>query len=413
MKNKDKTTQSTTLYDKVVMFVLLTFPILQIYDLGPLNLALFCELSLIAIGICTKQLNYQLPRNLSKYLLYICFVIVISADFNLSWLSRLLGIGHTFLLFVLFYSRFEFAYFIKLYRRIAIVCILFFFFQEFIYRTTGFRPTGIIPFLPVTLGDGGNALSEYMSIASRSSYFFSEPAHVAQFLLPLLAYELFYRNGRRSDILIGASLLALLLLMSGNGVIGLICIFIAYILHYAKNVKSGYKYFALAIIISATTYGAIRFAETEVGQIVSKRTEELSMVSSVTGDDSGFVRIYRGYYVYDNLNFFEKTFGLFNFERLRERINSSSVGWAFEANDDYFNVIQNVLIKTGILGMLIFLIFLFRDLWYKNTEYSKCIIFIFLVFSFVTNMYLTPTMVLYTVLPYYFKYKVAKNQVYE
>lgn len=59
--------------------------------------------------------------------------------------------------------------------------------------------------LPLTIGDADLDISgweERTSLYARSSAFFSEPAHFAQYLLPLLVIELFYVSDKSLDIVV-------------------------------------------------------------------------------------------------------------------------------------------------------------------------------------------------------------------
>ena len=397
-----------SLYDKVVMIVLLLYSILNIYGVEAMTIAEGLTIILLGVGLLTNKLSFKLTKYIRFYLIYMCLVIVVSADFNFNWISRLIGVAYTYLTFSLFYSRINLTYFLKVYRILSLFFICFFFIQEVSFATIGTRPVGIIPFLPVVSDLGTDDFSSHLSIASRSSSFFSEPAHFAQFLLPLLAYEVFMRKGCDRNLIVLMISVTILMLLSGNGIIGFGVLLCYYIWNYTKSVKKTYRYLAIIVIAGLVSIGITYYMSSESGQVLLNRTNELTLADPEVGSESGFVRIYRGYFVYDNLNLFEKIVGLGNFERLRERIVTSSVGWTFDDNDNYFNVIQNVLIRTGILGMIIMLLFLFKDLWHKNNACAKSLVLVFFTFSFMSNLYLTPTMILYTIIPYCLKFKKEK-----
>ena len=74
------------------------------------------------------------------------------------------------------------------------------------YMSFGYRIIGIFTFLPIEVkGIVGSydSISDWADVAierERSSAFFSEPAHLVQFLLPLVIAELFYVADKKAYI---------------------------------------------------------------------------------------------------------------------------------------------------------------------------------------------------------------------
>jgi len=117
---------------------------------------------------------------------------------------------------------------------------------------------------------------------------------------------------------------------------------------------------------------------------------------------SGFFRIYRGYYVYDNLSPIEKIIGVNDFSTLKARINTSEVGFMFGDDDTYFNAVQDIMIRTGLIGLFIFILFL-ADLWKHNNYLGKSLICCLITLAFISAINLTSTMAMFLVLAIYAK----------
>lgn len=132
-----------------------------------------------------------------------------------------------------------------------------------------------------------------------------------------------------------------------------------------------------------------------MGQFIIERQDE-------TNDDqrirtSGFLRIYRGYYVYEALSKSEKVFGANNQNMMDRAISRCPISYMFKNNDYYYNTFQNIIIRTGVVGAIIFfmmLVFLYR----KATQPGKTILVSMAVLSFIASFYLSYMMLLYLII---------------
>ena len=214
--------------------------------------------------------------------------------------------------------------FLRFYRIIVLVNIAFLFFQESLYYAFGYRIIGILSFLPLTNIGGANfEASQYAdtaSMAARSSAFFSEPAHFAQFLLPLLIVELFYVRSKMAYVRSSVYVMALLVLASGNAVLGLGVIGIFLILYVLKHLHPlvSMAIVTFSIIIIGVSVNMVM--ETEYGEKLVERVEELE--PDQTQVSSGFIRIFRGYYIWDEMDIKEKLIGINSIQEVGEKINS-------------------------------------------------------------------------------------------
>ena len=386
------------LINKGIIWLLVLSPILQIYGIGPFNLCEFLTWGVIGIGILKHILNFKMPALLLRYFIYLLFATFLSCFFNLSELiGRSFGVVHSLLVFALFFSIKDVGYLYKAYKYFTLAAMVLFFAQEISYATTGVRISGLIPFLPLnsTFSDFENTYSfhDFLRLAKRSSSFFSEPAHFAQFLLPFLPLSLYFERGQKKIIYPGLAVISLFMLQSGNGIVGLCVLLVVYTFYYFNYLSIRYKIVLVVVVVVFLALGVRSLVSSEIGQQYWGRSSELLSTTGDTEDASGFVRIYLGYYVYNEYNVFEKIIGINNFTEIQSKILQSPYGSLLNGVL-YFNTIQNYLIKAGLIGLLFFLLLL-REIYRGNNIYGKSIIITFFVLSLMANMYLTPVMILY------------------
>ena len=132
----------------------------------------------------------------------------------------------------------------------------------------------------------------------------------------------------------------------------------------------------------------------------------LGRSESVSGEvdtSSGFIRTFRGYYIYDEYNLFEKIIGINNIETIKKKRDQCKVSWTFaDDNDVYVNCIQDVLLRTGLIGAIIFMLMLL-SIWKQNKLEGKAIVVTFFILSFFASLYMSSTMMLYLYLAYNIK----------
>lgn len=394
-----------TFFERLVNFTLLLCPILQIYGYGKFDFAFIWTLILAFISLFKKHDNIKMPKLLLIYLIYSFVIFFLSIrKFDASSIIPL-GLIRTTLVYVMFFKWFNYGLFRKYYEKMALICIAFFIVQEIGFYTIGQRVSGVLDFLPLSDSlRGGDSEIYYasMSFAKRSSSFFSEPAHFVQFLLPLLAIELFDTNSKFSKLLVVMIIITLLLLQSGNALLGLVAVGIVFLIKILKEKNMVKKIIVLSVLLVSGGYVVLTYMGSEMGQKLMERSEELD--SSSMEETSGFQRIYRGYFVFDEYNFIEKTIGIHSETGIEEKLQKSKVAFTFGKNERYFNTVQNILLKTGYIGCFI-LILLFFKIWRGNNYAGKAIILTFTLLAFVSSLYMSMYMLIYILLSYTLKFR--------
>ena len=344
--------------------------------------------------------NNKIPKLLNIYLWYylLSFIIgyILSGRYGvpLGWIK-------VYILYSFVFSLTNIRILYKYYSIVSYFSIGFLFIQIF-FDICGLKINGIISFLPLSLDNmtAGEYIENTLKDNWRICSFFSEPAKFAQYLMPLLIFTLYNQKIKHRTVKIIIICLSFLILKSGNALIILSIIIITYLFHLLR--KSSLTKKIILIIISVLVLGSstIVYLRTEAASSIIERQSELD--NTTLDRSSGFIRIYRGYYVYAELSNLEKLIGANNPILMDRAIKNSPVSFMFEENDYYYNTVQNILIKTGIIGMLIFIIFLFK-LYTQASSQGKAIIICMIAISFLASMYLSYLMLLYFVFAYNYK----------
>ncbi len=387
-------------FEKVCNFFLPVAAIFQTYGWGKYDFAFIISIILILWGWWNRGIPYlKMPKLLSLYLFYYLIIEFMSVT-GTDGIIEIIPVGwiRMYLEFGLFFSIINLKILEKYYTKSAWVCLVFFYIQIIVFNVTGKRIPGVTSLLPVALDVN---LGDYFSFISSENYrscsFFSEPAHFAQFLLPLLTLKLFKRN-KREWIFICSIILTLLLLRSGNGIVGLGVVGICYIFYLLKNASIWKKFILLIILPVSLTLGIGYYIQSDSAQELFSRTDQLNNNANAESGISGFIRIYRGYYVYEELSPIRKIFGANNPRLIKDAISKSVVSGLFLSKDDmYFNVVQSALIRTGIIGTIIlFLVYL--NLFIRGDTGARTLILTIFILSFIAALYLNETMLLFFIL---------------
>ena len=391
-----KSHKKKQVFSTIVVFVLLIYPVLQTYGYDHYNFAFIIMTVLSILALFRTGMKSYMPKLLNYYFLFWGLSHVLMA----SSISSIIPIGviRTYLVYNMLFKEFDYAKCLKIYNILVVIFLSFFFFQEFIYASTGYRVLGVSQSLPLALDvEDASSHLEKMITSERSSSFFSEPAHFVQFLLPLLALKLFNPVRRSDKVLVVGIFISLLLMRSGNALFGLATISICFIFSKYLRVVNVRKIIGLILFSSIFAIGTYYYLKSEMGQYIIERQDQLSAEGDAQSGQSGFLRIFRGYYVYGAMTPIEQIIGADDIKRIDLAISSSGVAWAFRENDYYFNVVQGLLIRTGVIGLIVFILILLRGL--RRTDSSgKAILLTFVSLSFISSLLFTPTMALYLLL---------------
>lgn len=383
--------KTPSFFEIVVMVVIVIGQVLNIYA-SPLSMSLYGFLSFIlAVAYFVfflfkdgfKTTGAFFWYGLGIYLAYRAIIMLIYGVLPLAVIEQ-------FLVFFMAYGCFQREHYIKYMKIFAVVAIGLFIYQYYGYLTSGSRISGIFTFLPLS-----NDLDvQRMLYSDRSSSFFSEPSHFAQFLLPLLVVELFHDKNKLHLIFAAIVFLVIVFLQSGTGYIGLIPVLIVLIPYYKKLNLKPFPKILLLLLIGGFLLWTLNFIiSNEIGEYVNERSEELDVG---LGAGSGFIRMWRGYFVYNEYGFLEKLFGVGNPETVLTYVHQSGMYLGIQA-ELYFNAVQDILLYTGIVGLVLFGVVIVH-IWKGNTICGKAIILSLIAISLVEHIYFSNVMLVHLLL---------------
>lgn len=382
------------LMDKVAMFLLAIYPIIDYYmpPFGPLS---YGQLSMLIYMVCTvflsKRGGFLYTKGFATLWVYAAFITLLFHG-EIKVTSFIPG-GVSFCMFALalgvFSDRFSFKYLKIFLRLISAVSIAIFVAQEIMYYRTGVRFVAVIPFTTTNYADityQELCLNQMYNL--RSSSIFMEPSYFAQYLLISLCVELFDEDNKKLFTFFSLILIiALMLSQSGSGALGLgiILAFFFYNVNKQGRIKVSNFIFLIPIIVGIIYY----WLTSDSGSEIMSRSTEFE-----NEDTSGYIRSIRGFVIFGNLSMLEQLFGisLSDFAQIGQ-----SLGF-YSGAGMLVNGFQNALIALGGIGMIILVIYYY--ILYKNTQLiGHASIVLLLCISLIESIYLSPSMLLLTIIP--------------
>lgn len=284
------------------------------------------------------------------------------------------------------------------YKCLVYVSISFFYIQEISYILFHARPTLYLGFLENYYGVSTAEFAYGRATMDRSSSFFLEPAHFVQYIFPYLCIVLCKCLERKKIskecLFIG---LTIIFSRSGCGYFCLAALTLYFVIIYEDFHVITKILIALVIflvIYSATVY----FADNEIVSFIMGRMDEFSLSVDEYGRQSGFLRMYRGYYIYGELDFFNKIFGVG--AGTLSYLADHFIMYGVNYEGDYMNGMQSLLNKGGIVGTIIFVFVYLRKQFAISNQTAKCVYVGMIALFFLENMLFDYKMFQYVLLAY-------------
>jgi len=286
---------------------------------------------------------------------------------------------------------FDFNYFIRQYKKLVIFATLFLILQIFLFYFTNYELSGVIPCLENVQNRPTKAIIQYSSSSAfyRPSSIFLEPGYYAQYVLPYLAYLLFYKN--ISHRFVKASILTFACMLSTSGQ-GIIISFIIWVLYFIHDIYISFK----KSKISNTTLMTISVMIVVMLYAIKSSLMQKSLSRLFIGEHaSAHSRIFRGYDIYGQLKFIHKIIGvgwghatiyIMNYDIVTKCI--------VESVSDYMNSIAYFLVNLGLVGFVI-MVWIFLFLWSNTTGFYRICTCILLLLSAVAAFFTGPGVVFY------------------
>lgn len=272
---------------------------------------------------------------------------------------------------------------------------------QIIYTFTGQYFPCKIPFLPLTSSFaqldyrfGYNSRGEFMAF----SPFFSEPSHMAQYMLPAVVI-LMQQIGKRGInfvkcliqiVMIG---LAIIISSSSFGILSVVLTVLVYV--YLGNNEASRKIRRILLIIIPVALVIIIFGSS------NRLTYEIQTIIeglSDSGSDKSAYRLYRGFAYFVQIPLINQIFGI-GYLNLTSFISTHHLTYAYEIISDnivseYINGVSQALIYDGIVGL--FLLFVFaRRVFIRGNYESRTLVFSWLLLIISTAAYLRGNFIFY------------------
>ena len=288
------------------------------------------------------------------------------------------------------------GYVLRFYRILVYIAVGFFVVQEIFYNLTGFRPTLYLSFLEMYY-EGSDEMSLALSRAEmdRSSSFFLKPSHFVQYIIPYFCIVISkYINEKKglSEVLI--MLFVIIWLKAGIGLVSLLVIGCFFFL------KSGVLKMYQRVLVVFTTIVLFAFIttiykDTALVAYIMERSSEFSMEVDIHGPQSGFIRIWRGYFIYGAMDIVNQILGVS--PAGMEAVSNAVYIPGCRYEGPYMNGVQTLLVSGGVIGCILFFKYIIHI--YKQKDITgRCILVAMITIFFMEHMLNTPKMFLYILL---------------
>lgn len=396
------------------------FPILDQYSgiSSHISMGEVILIALLVILTATKKVNFKLDKKAQYYASFLavallCSVISGATNTSFSFNSMILLWGRMLVYALFIKYAYDYSMNGKKYANIYIaicLCLCVYLFTQYIaYYLFGKILSNFVPILPIksSLVDYASRNMAYVySISFRPSSLFSEPAKLAQYLLPCLIILFFSEiRSKYRGLMIAIISAGIVLSTSFMGI--LICAFL-YALYFLKGKftiqKIGFVFFAVAFF-------AFIYFRTDL--ITRNITRVSSGLINSTGTSSASLRLLRGWEIYYHIPPLYKIIGV-GLNGLQDFINSHSIVIKYGGNyayGEYASTITYVLNCCGLIGLISFVRFLKGCSRYAD-RVSKILISVVIIMSFGSSFLVTPIWVLYFTIIFCSK-KITSEEHYE
>lgn len=377
------------------------------------------------IGLCAIFLAFfqhkkiKMPEKYGVYFLYMLFIpplVTLAQGIPGNYLASFVPIALIYytIFFVLVFPQIDCGFFLSIYRSFVWLSVAFFIIQEISFLLIGWRPTAYLPLDMCYDEFSSDSFGDMISSAKRSPSFFLEPAHFIQYIFPyycLIAVRAIHKKKSIIEFLLLT--IVVVLAQSGAGFVALLALTL-FLLFANNGISLKRKCFATFIIVLGTSIVFYYFGASDFVLALTERTKEFSFEVERYGAQSGFLRMWRGYFIYGSLSELSQVFGVAvgSFEYVSSGVFIDNVNYT----GTYMNGIQTLLVGGGIVGTFLFFRFLFH-FYNKSCISGKAVLITMIAFFLVEHMYYTPKMCLclltaYSINKYYIN-EYRKKENYE
>ncbi len=388
----------------IFIFLFVTEPLFKYYNVPGTTFGLSSFLMLVMAVLClvgSGKVTHGLRSELRTYFLMLLYMIVVYCVSIMVF-----GDASQWYVFIFIILQFYaiavmsrqtehdidfFVTFKKIYVWVAVALAVITIFEDLWWYATGNIYIFKMPFPLV---------QEYAKLDYRFGYngrgnfigfspFFSEPSHMAQYLVPavcILLNDIRHGIGNKTKKIFEIGLIALSTLIS-TSTFGLATLF-AVIVYYAiigKGKAAKIVRWLLAIGGAAAVVGLFVFGTN--GGLLNYGIETLVSAFSTSGSDKTSYRMFRGFAYFVQFPLIPMIFGV-GFSNFSRVITQWNLSYEYEIISDtivteYLNGASQALIYGGLIGMALLIVFVIR--LYKKSKNEARVLVLALVLLFTTT----------------------------
>ncbi len=394
---------------RILSFLIIAIPLFEPYSFNGVSLDSLLFFSIVVYSCMFSSKVLKNPLLIKPFFIYALIIPNLSAiafGYSNHLISSITVVAIYWLCIHKVFPQLCLVQMLKYYKYIVWLSCAVFLCQEVMYSVLGYRFSALIPYFDLKYSDVSMAsFIQKQMFYERSSSFFLEPSHLAQFIIPYLAIILGKNHNAFSlkayiQPLILTSIL--FILRSGCGLVCAGLIWIFYILSIRLDLIKKVIFVTISVLAIVICFQYL--AATEIGEFLIRRSSEFD--ASASYERSGVIRVIRGFLVFDSMDLVQQLFGVGTGGSI-DVVNNSPYLYMFFGEERYLNNIQTLLIGFGIVGTFLFFIHLCR-LYRDNTLAAKLILISFIGMSFLDSFFMNSKMTLYMAFVVMFKLSMSK-----
>lgn len=395
---------------KLLVASIILLPILNSSHIGNLNLG-YGDITLailFLLGILPQIWKSTLKIEAKKFWIFLLYLGIVSivnccVISTYSFESMFIPyIKYIFYALIIFGSikYCDVKYGINFYINVCTVESIYLFIQYILTVTIGINLPYVFPYVNMEYGIYGSTYNsqllqtlKYEGI--RGVGFFPEPSHFAEYTIFAIILILFKKEkNKRDNIKCVLILLGIILTKSTIGILALLIVFYCY---YLKNVKKiNKKRFLNRIVWSGVGVILVCIIANKL-DVIKFIISRLETITERTWAVSGNLRLLRGFLVYREAPTLIKIFGIgcgnylnfinaFGIQTFFDRVMNSA--------NEYMNGASAILLRSGIIGSFLYLIFAL-DFFRRSNTVKRIIFIIGLEILFTENFFFSPIYVMH------------------
>lgn len=378
---------------KILAFIIVMMPLFNYYDFPGTTTSLVTILLIIELAIlvyCNVKYDAKLYmeewRILLPYIMITVYIVIITLVASIFGENS----GKLYILLALILNTMNIYYFVKVnnckeefsnyvIKTYIVICLILCAItigEEVIYFFTGFVRPMKFDFLPLTsemerLGYrfGYNGRGSFIGF----SPFFSEPSHMAQYLLPAIVIQLerIKREPVKAWMLMGIIETSIVISTSTLGIVISFLMMIFYIC--LGKTETAKKYRNIVFLCLPLLMGIFVFF------IRARLFYDANMANafSYTSEKTTY-RLYRGFIYYSQFPIVSLIFGI-GFNNLTSFIDSHGLSYSYEIYSEdvvseYLNGISQSLVYGGIIAFILLVLLFVRLYKYGNIEHKTLVL---------------------------------------